>query len=103
MANVRIAQGGVFPLEQALAGITDLDTRMAPEIWQRYKVLHAKLQGETISEVERQELLSLTEQMENIHAEWLRYVLELAQSKKENPKNIIKKINVLYAPPKNFH
>lgn len=103
MANIQIAQGSVFPLEQVLAGITDLDTRMASEIWQRYEVLHAKLQEETISEVERQELLSLTEQMESIHAEWLRYVLELAQSRKENPKNIFKKINALCAPPKNFH
>lgn len=114
MANIRIAQGGVFPLEQVLAGIAHLDTRdledfqkeislllarrrglslqaresmllekinnrVVPEIWQRYEILHAKLQGEMISEEERQELLSLTEQMENINAEWLRYVLELAQ------------------------
>lgn len=49
------------------------------EVWQRYKGLVAKRRAETLTSAEHEELISLSDQIENENATRIEYLVQLAQ------------------------
>ncbi|NER06995.1 MAG: STAS/SEC14 domain-containing protein [Okeania sp. SIO3C4] len=55
---------------------------LAPELKKRYDILRQKLSDETLSEIEHQELLKITEKIENQNVERLKNLIALAEIRK---------------------
>lgn len=57
----------------------NLDLGIAPKVWERYDYLTERLQEETLTEVEHQELLGLIDLVEAANVERLGYLIQLAK------------------------
>lgn len=56
-----------------------INQTLPPDHLQRYEVLFAKRQAETLTPAEQQELIELTEQFEALNLQRLKYLSQLAQ------------------------
>jgi hypothetical protein len=63
-------------------------------IQQRYNDLRAKLQAETLTSAEHQELLNLTDTIEQFDAERLQYLLALAQLRQISLPELMDQLNI---------
>jgi len=89
--------------EQESVLLEKINNRVIPAVWQRYEVLHLKMQEETITSAEHSELLTLVEQMETANVEWLKNIVELARLRGVTPQEVMQQlgINPTYASKKN--
>jgi hypothetical protein len=67
---------------------------LPPAIQQRYNDLRAKLQAETLTPAEHQELLNLTDIMEQFDAERLQHLLALAQLRQVSLPELMEQLNI---------
>ncbi len=129
MATIQTKQDKVFPLDDVLISIANLDTsdledvqqkislllarrrstslqeqesvllqkinnRLIPSVWQRYNVLHVKMQRETITPSEQIELLAIIDQIESTNVEWLKSIVELAQLRAVTPHQVMQQLGI---------
>ena len=65
------------------------------ETYERYKVLSDKLRSETITEVEHQELLTLTPQIEANNTERLEHLMTLAKIRKISLREVMTELGLI--------
>lgn len=71
-------QAVTLPAEEAEL-LQQINRGLPVEVWQRYEVLHDKIDDETISDAEHREFMNITNQIELADAERLRHLIQLAQ------------------------
>jgi hypothetical protein len=82
--------------EQAqLEGIND---ELPRTFWKRYRTLAAKLEDETLTEDERQELLTLTQQSEAWNVRRLELLEELAQKRGMHFPELMRTLGIRHHP-----
>lgn len=74
-----------------------IDRTLPPIIQQRYHDLRAKLQAETLTTREHQELLDLTDTVEQFDAERLQHLIALSQLRQISLPELLKQLNI--SPP----
>jgi predicted alpha/beta-fold hydrolase len=67
-------------------------------IQQRYNDLRAKLQAETLTPAEHQELLNLTDTIEQFDADRLQHLVELAQLRQISLPELLDRLNISTPP-----
>lgn len=80
--------------EQESILLEKINNRVIPAVWQRYEVLHLKMQEETITPDEHSELLTLVEQMETANVEWLKNIVELARLRAVTPQVLMQQLGI---------
>ncbi len=80
--------------EQESVLLEKINNRVIPAVWQRYEVLHLKMQEETITPDEHSELLTLVEQMETANVEWLKNIVELARLRDVTPQVLMQQLGI---------
>jgi hypothetical protein len=71
-----------------------IDRTLSPTIQQRYNNLRSKLQSETITSTEHQELLDLTDTIEQFDAERLQHLITLAQLRQVSLPELLQHLNI---------
>jgi hypothetical protein len=72
-----------------------IDCTLSTAIQHRYDNLRTKLQAETLTPAEHQELLDLTDTIEQFDAERLQHLLALAQLRQISLPNLLKQLNIV--------
>ena len=75
-----------------------IDRTLPAVIQQRYNDLRAKLQAETLTSIERQELLDLTDTVEQFDADRLQNLLAIAQLRQVSLPQLLQQLNISFPP-----
>ncbi len=76
----RLLQNGLRALARPEAELLQrINQSLTPEAWQRYEALLARRQAETLTPDEQTELVALSDQLEDLNAQRLEALTELAQ------------------------
>jgi hypothetical protein len=74
--------------------LQSINQGLSSETQQRYEALQAKLQGQTITEKEHQELLDLVDVVEQADAERLENLIALSQLRKVSLDDLLKQLDI---------
>lgn len=64
------------------------------EKWQRFYVLKEKKESQTLTEIEHQEIISIYSEIENIHAQRMLYLVELANLRGTNLRSLMTQLGI---------
>lgn len=82
------------PSEREMALIAKIYEALKFRDQSRYDALQTKLEDETITDAEHQELLVLTQTIEAQNVVWLQAVVDLAQLRNSTPREVIKQLGL---------
>ncbi|TAK47411.1 MAG: STAS/SEC14 domain-containing protein [Saprospiraceae bacterium] len=82
------------PARRELELLAKIYEPLAPKTQQRYDLLYARMQQETITDEEHKELLKLIEISEQYNVEWLEALIELAQLKGISVEELMKQLGL---------
>ncbi|MCP5095947.1 MAG: STAS/SEC14 domain-containing protein [Chloroflexi bacterium] len=82
-------------LPQAESGLLEKINRGLPEpLWQRYEHLSKQRRAETLTADDHAELMKLSDQLEVLHAERIKYLIELAQLRKQSLSDLMNELGI---------
>jgi len=85
--------GRAMPKEE-VALLEKINKGLAPEKFRRFEILDAKRRNETLSSQEHAELIALTEAMEQLDAQRIKYLTKLAQLRKITLRELMAQIGL---------
>lgn len=80
--------------EEELLRVIKENSQLPPEKQKRFKRLRRKLQNETITEKERQELLAMWEELEHRNVVRLEALIKLAQKRKVSVRELMAQLGI---------
>jgi hypothetical protein len=80
--------------EEELIRVIKENSQLPPEKQKRFNRLRRKLQNETITEKERQELLALWEELERRNVQRLEALVKLAQRRKTSVRELMAQLGI---------
>jgi hypothetical protein len=88
-------ESNISPTQKTDAELIQFITRGFTEsFWQRYAELRQKLKAEIITEIEHEELLSLSDEKEIYDAKRLKYLIELSQRRQTSVENLMQEMGI---------
>jgi len=86
-------------LPEAEAGLLQkINEGLPPEIWRRYDELFAKRRAETLTPEEQNTLIALSDQIEELNARRIEYLVELARLRQTSLPALMQELGIK-APP----
>lgn len=74
--------------------LTAINQGLAGSVWERYRELGQRRQAETLTEAEQQELISLSNTIEQAHATRLGLLVELARFRKQPVEQVMRELGI---------